>query len=151
MTKNEFLIKAKQAAMNIGVSWPGYWAAEAALESAFGSSRLCTEGNNIFGEKVSLHTPNPYGEIDLPTREYVSGTWIQTTARWVKYPDWDTCFRERLALLKRLAPSFPHYADALAAHSGPDFVCSVSASWSTDPRRCQSVLDIYDLHKDVLA
>lgn len=149
ITKEEFLQKAKQAAMNIGQQWPGYVAAEAALESAWGASQLYLKGNNAFGMKQ--HVVAVYETLDLPTKEYVNGQWITAVAHWVKYPDIETCFRDRQATLLRLAPMIKNYELALAASSGEDFVRFVSLSWSTDPERGQKVMDIYNAHPEVLA
>jgi flagellum-specific peptidoglycan hydrolase FlgJ len=150
MDKNDFLLQMKQAAMNIGASWPGYWAAEAALESGFGSSRLYREANNPFGRKQSVLT-NVYDTLDLPTKEYSNGEWVTVMAHWIKYPDLDSAFRDRLALLNRLSGQYPHYANALKAADGETFIREVSKTWSTDPERGQKVLDIYDAHREVLA
>lgn len=148
MTKLDFLQKAKQAAMNIGQQWPGYVAAEAALESAYGASKLAAEDNNLFGMKQHVHPE--FGTVNLPTREFLHEAWVVVEAPFVKYPDWEACLRDRLNTLMRLAPHYPHYANALAAGDGVTFVREVSATWSTDPERGQKVLDIYNANLEVL-
>lgn len=149
MNVKAFLIQCKQAAMNLGLSWPGYWAAEAALESRYGQSGLAVRANNLFGMKAHHDTP-PEDTLALPTREYINGQWISTTARWMKYPDWEACLRDRQATLVRLAPTYPHYANALAASDGESFVREVSQTWSTDPHRADKVMEIYSDNLDVL-
>lgn len=144
-----FLSKCKQAAMNIGMSWPGYAAAEAALESRYGQSGLAIQANNLFGMK--MHKGTPLEEtLALPTKEFINGAWISTVAHWMKYPDWEACLRDRLATLTRLAPQYPHYQAALDASDGETFVREVSQTWSTDPHRADKVMEIYNENLDVL-
>lgn len=149
MDKQGFLTRAKQAAMNIGMKWPGYVAAEAALESGFGASELAAADNNLFGMKQHIHPV--YGTVNLPTREFLHGQWEKIEAPFIKYPDWETCLRDRLATLTRLAAGYPHYAAGLAAADGPTFINEISKSWSTDPARAGKVLAIYAENQDALA
>lgn len=138
----EFLLKALQAAETAKHIFPEMAACEAALESGFGASKLAVLGNNLFGTKQHRHAI--FGTMSLPTREFFNSAWIQTTADWVKYPDWDSCFADRMATLQRLAPYYPHYAHALAAGSPTTYINEVSLTWSTDPERANHVLAIYD-------
>lgn len=145
MTPNEFLKAAWSAAITAKHPFPEYAACEAALESAWGKSKLANEANNLFGRKQS-HDHPVYETLDLPTKEFLHGQWITTTAHWVKYPSWAADFDDRVALLRRL-PSL--YGPALDATNGRDFVNLVSAHWSTDPERANKVLAIFDNHKEV--
>jgi flagellum-specific peptidoglycan hydrolase FlgJ len=144
MTPSTFLPKAIQAAEESGHIWPEYAACEAALESAWGESQLAKKGNNLFGEK------NPKGSgyptMELPTFEFINGQRIRTTAIWPCFPDWRTSFVERMNVLRRLAPFFPHYGNALAAPDGETFVIEVSKTWATDPDRAAKVLQIHNKH-----
>lgn len=142
MTPHEqFWTNARDAARAAGHIWPEMAACEAALESAWGSSELARADNNLFGTKQHAHPV--FGTHNLPTREWLHNGWVVVNAEWVKYPTLADCFADRMATLKRLAPSFPHYAAALAATSGTQFVIEVSKSWSTDPKRADKVLAIY--------
>lgn len=148
---DDFLLKSAAAARAAGHIFPEYAACEAALESAWGLSRLATEANNLFGQKQA-HPPLPGTEtLSLPTREFLHGAWISVQARWVRFANWESCFRERMALLQSLAAAWPHYAAALRAASGEEFVAEVSRSWSTDPARAGKVLAIYDAHRGIFA
>jgi flagellum-specific peptidoglycan hydrolase FlgJ len=145
--QEEFLVKAFDAARKAAHVFPEYAACEAALESAWGLSRLATEANNLFGQKQS-HPP--VGDsLGLPTKEYLHGAWVWVPAAWVKFVDWAACFAARMALLERLGKAYPTYAAALAAKDGPAFVALVSKKWSTDPQRAEKVLQVWTTHKAV--
>jgi len=129
--------------------FPEYAACEAALESNYGQSLLATEDCNLFGMKQHRHAV--YGTHNLPTREYINGEWISTTAPFVSYPDWGACFADRMATLTRLASVYPHYSAAIHATDGETFIREVSQTWSTDPARADKVLAIYNEYADDLA
>lgn len=144
--QESFLRRAAAAARSAGHVFPNYAACEAALESGWGQSHLATEANNLFGQKQA-HPPLPGTEtLSLPTREYLHGAWVAVQAAWVRFPDWQSCFRERMALLRSLENGYPNYRQALAATTGEEFVRLVSRSWSTDPARGGKVLSMYDAH-----
>jgi len=143
-----FLNKAFSAAQASGHIFPAHAACEAALESAWGTSKLAVLCNNLFGLKAATRGPNPYPLINMPTKEYLHGQWVTQNALWPKYPDWLTAFRERMNTLNRL-PSI--YGEALVATSGEEFVREVSKHWSTDPQRAEKVLQIYRAHGNVFS
>jgi flagellum-specific peptidoglycan hydrolase FlgJ len=126
-------------------------ACEAALESSWGNSQLARDDFNLFGMKQHAHPV--FGTMTLPTREWIGKEkdtqdgnpdgWIQVTASWVKYPDWRACFADRLATLERLSNVLPHYKAALEAPDAQTYIAEVSKTWSTDPRRAEKVLSIY--------
>jgi flagellum-specific peptidoglycan hydrolase FlgJ len=139
-----FLRRALAEATKAQHIFPEMAACEAALESHFGESVLAIQDNNLFGMKAHRHMNPAYGVVNLPTREFENSEWIQTEASWCKYPDWASCFADRITTLKRLASVYPHYAHALEAGSGVTYVREVSQTWSTDPARADKVLTIYD-------
>jgi flagellum-specific peptidoglycan hydrolase FlgJ len=141
-----FLTRACAAARAAGHIFPEYAACEAALESGWGRSRLAVEANNLFGQKQSHPALAGTETISMPTREYLHGHWMTVLANWTKFPGMTECFAERMALLTRLSRTFPHYAAAIKAATGEQYVVSVSQSWSTDPDRAGKVLSIYDAH-----
>lgn len=122
--------------------FPTMAACEAAEESNFGQSRLAKEDFNLFGLKQHEHPT--YGVASFPTREFLGGAWRSVEAQFIKYPDIKTCFEDRMATLKRLAPSYPHYAEALAATDPLEYVRAVSRTWSTDPSRAANCIAIYE-------
>jgi flagellum-specific peptidoglycan hydrolase FlgJ len=148
--QEEFLTKAAEAARAAGHLYPEYAACEAALESGWGLSHLAVEANNLFGQKQAHPALAGTGTLSLPTREFLHGAWVAVEANWVKFADWASCFRERMALLRSLSEAYPNYKTALAAKTGEQFVAEVSKTWSTDPGRAGKVLAVYDCHRAAL-
>lgn len=149
MPREDFIQTTLAEAKRSSHIFPDYATCEAALESGFGSSKLAIIGNNLFGTKQHRHPE--YGDLILPTQEYLDGKWVAISADWIKYPTLAACFEDRMATIKRLASIYPHYAAALQAPDGASFVIQVSQTWSTDPRRAQKVLSIYEQFKGLLA
>lgn len=148
-TQTIFLSRAYRAAQAAHHIFPAFAACEAALESGWGRSQLAVEANNLFGQKQS-HPPLAGTEtIAMPTREYLHGHWLTVSANWAKFADWSECFRARMEVLERLSRAYPHYAAALKAANGEQYVTAVSQSWSTDPERAGKVLEVYDAHTEV--
>jgi flagellum-specific peptidoglycan hydrolase FlgJ len=146
----EFVLATTTQAREAGHPWPEYAACEAALESNYGESQLAREANNLFGMKAHHETPKNQ-VLSLPTKEFKNGQWLTTMAWWCKYATVADCFRDRLATLRRLAPSLLHYKEALEAQSGEAFVESVSLTWSTDPQRAVKVLSIHTQMEEEIA
>jgi flagellum-specific peptidoglycan hydrolase FlgJ len=139
--QRNFLSRAQAEASRASHPFPAMAACEAALESSWGNSQLARDDNNLFGMKQ--HTHPVYDTMNLPTREFVGGKWIETIAHWVKYPDWAACFADRLATLQRLSNAYPHYKAAIDAPDAETYIAEVSKTWSTDPDRAKKVLSIY--------
>ena len=142
--QDTFLRQAAAAARASGHIFSDYAAAEAALESNWGQSRLAREANNLFGQKASAEQGS--STLALPTQEFLGGKWVTVTAHWARFADQAACFRARMALLQRLEHSYPAYARALAAPTGEAFIQEVSRAWSTDPHRADKVLAIHRQH-----
>jgi flagellum-specific peptidoglycan hydrolase FlgJ len=140
--EKQFLDKAAAAANAAAHPFPRMAASEAALESRFGLSELATQDNNLFGMKQHIH--NAYGVASLPTDEFEKGDWEEVGAEWEKYPDWATCFTDRVSTLTRLSKVYPHYAAALRAVTVDTYIREVSQTWSTDPARADKCLAIYN-------
>jgi flagellum-specific peptidoglycan hydrolase FlgJ len=146
-SQDNFLRQASAAARAAGhIFFPDYAACEAALESTWGRSRLAREANNLFGQKQSAEGIDGTASLALPTQESLHGQWVTITAYWARFSDHAACFRARMALLRRLEPSYPAYARALAATTGEVFIEEVSRAWSTDPQRAAKVLAIHRQH-----
>lgn len=147
-SQEKFLKDACASAKAAGHIFPEMAACEAALESTWGVSRLARDAHNLFGRKASHDFMGP--TVSLPTEEFIHGEWVTIAAEWIKFPGVEDCFKDRMALLARLSPEYPHYASALAATDPETFVTEVSKSWSTDPKRASKVISIYRAHKDIL-
>lgn len=139
----QFLVRALAAAQAANHVWPAYAACEAAIESRWGRSAGALD-NNLFGMKQHKHPV--YGTHNLPTKEWNGSLFMPEVDAFVVYPDWASCFRDRMDTLRRLAPSFPHYQRALDAKTGESYIREVSQSWSTDPHRAANVLTVYLFH-----
>jgi flagellum-specific peptidoglycan hydrolase FlgJ len=144
MAPEEFLKLAVQAANEAAHPWPEHAACEAALESAWGESKLAKEARNLFGEKKPKGDKYPF--IKIATHEVLHGLDVVVNADWPIFPDWTTSFFERMCVLRRLAPFYKHYENALCAKDGETFVREVSKSWATDPNRADKVLAIHAKH-----
>lgn len=144
-----FLDRAAQAATMADHPFPRMAAAEAALESAWGTSLLAIQDCNLFGMKQHLHPE--YGTASLPTKEFELGKWITVESNWIHYPNWPDCFHDRLTTLVRLSHGYPHYAAALRAPDAQTYIREVSQSWSTDPQRADKCLAIYTEYVIVMA
>lgn len=143
--EEQFLRKAWSAALAAKHVYAEMAACEAALESGYGRSQLATQDRNLFGMKFHRHPDHPdWGEVSLPTREFLGGKWVSLNSNWIVYPDWASCFSDRMATLERLAPFYPHYKAALTAPNGEEYARQVSQTWSTDPKRAEKVIAIFD-------
>src|SRR5579872_123560 len=98
--QKDWLDRTVEAAKKGGHIFPEMAACEAALESGYGTSQLAVKDNNLFGMKQHQHPV--YGTERLPTREFENGQWKVIEAEWVHYPDYDSCFRDRMLTLIRL-------------------------------------------------
>jgi flagellum-specific peptidoglycan hydrolase FlgJ len=152
--QKQFLDKASQQAEAAGHIFPEMAACEAALESGYGTSGLAIADRNLFGMKQHAHPI--YGTHVLPTKEFVGidkdtdgvkDGWIVVNANWITYPDYAACFTDRMNTLRRLAPVYPHYRNALVAPDPLTYVNEVSQTWSTDPKRAEKVSAIYQAYK----
>jgi flagellum-specific peptidoglycan hydrolase FlgJ len=143
-----FLIDAEKAADIAGHHFPELAACEAAEESRFGTSVLAVTDNNLFGMKQHRHVV--FGTHALPTREFQNGEWAEVIAKFISYPSWAACFKDRMVTLLRLAAVYPHYAAALKATSPEIYVREISATWSTDPQRADKVLAIWRESKQIV-
>ena len=88
--QRQFLSAIKQGAMDGAKEGilPSITAAQAILESGWGSSELAkTPNNNLFGIKNS---EDWHGEIvTVPTQEYLNGDYITVNAAFRKYASWN--------------------------------------------------------------
>ncbi len=114
----------------------GITVAQAALESAWGQSRLSREANNYFGIKA-------YGNHDrvaMPTHEVENGTVKAVTAEFTKFHSMEECFTAR----DRLIATSSLFAEARACPANAEaFARAIAKHWATDPAYAEKVLAIY--------
>jgi len=140
MRRDEFIraaLEAAQTARQRGAPIvPEIAAAQAALESRYGRSKLARLANNLFGIKAG---PSWNGEVlELPTREFdPERGWVETVARWRRYASWEQCFEDYGAIIARL-PWFADAAEAARRGDAVGFLEGILArpgepGWATDP------------------
>ncbi len=139
MTRTEFLTAASAAAVECSRAsgFPaGITVAQAALESAWGRSRLSREANNYFGIKAHGGLP----DIEMSTTEVRHGEAVRCSARFARYGSMQACFADRDRIIATLAC----YADARVAKRDPEaFLCTLAVHWATDPDYADKVLQVY--------
>lgn len=136
MTIQEFYDHAKAAKAQGAPIHPGIAAAQAALESAYGTSQLSAIHYNYFGIKGTYNGQS----VLYPTKEEVNGQLITVQARFKSYPNATHCFTDYGDIIKRL----PWYQDAEdACNVAHDFLAGLVAKrdslgkvlepgWATD-------------------
>lgn len=102
--------------------------AQAALESAWGASKLAKQGCNLFGVKADRSWTGKI--LELPTYEFVNGQRITVVAKWRSYPDWLACLLDRAEFFRKN----PRYAKCFAETTGDGWARAVAAAgYATDP------------------
>ncbi len=139
MTESEFLTLATAAALASSQTSglpPGITVAQAALESAWGTSLLARRAQNYFG--IKTHRGLPW--IALPTLEYRNGRAFWTEARFTRYASIEECFADRDRIILTVAC----YADARACTVDPEVLArALARHWATDPHYADKLLKVY--------
>lgn len=143
MTRSDFLRQAMAAAKAASAKsgFPaGITVAQAALESAWGQSRLSREANNYFGIKA-------YGKRDrvaMPTHEVENGMVKAVTAEFAKFESMAECFVAR----DKLIATSSLFAEARACPANAEeFARAIAKHWATDPAYAEKVLAIHGRFK----
>lgn len=142
-TQIEWVKATATSAQTAGHIFPEMAGCEAALESDYGNSTLAKEGFNLFGMKQHAHPI--YGNLALPTKEFLGGEWEVVGAMWIKYPSLVECFTDRMATLNRLKGEYLEYQEALDATDALTYVRAVSKRWSTDVDRAGKCIAIFEV------
>ncbi len=139
MTKQEFLAAAMDATRKVSASsgFPaGITVAQAALESAWGNSKLSREANNYFG--IKAHGKHAW--VEMPTVECSDGRETATKAKFARYASMEQCFECR----DRLIASGALYAETRAAAGDPEkFARALAKRWATDPQYAEKLMAVY--------
>lgn len=109
--------------------------AQAALESAWGSSRLAQSGCNLFGVKADKSWK---GAITvMPTREFVNGKPVTVQAKWRSYASWLECLLDRAEFFQKNK----RYAKCFAETTGEGWARAVAAAgYATDPQYAAKIV-----------
>lgn len=146
MTPKDFIAAISPAAIesaritNVPAS---FTIAQAALESAWGSSELAKQAFNLFGVKADKGWTG--NVLIMPTREFIKGKWVVVNASWRKYAGW-------LGAINDHAKFFavnPRYRLAMTGQrTGEDFARQIAlAGYATDPKYADKVISVIRQHK----
>lgn len=144
MTPEDFiaaLAPAASASMLTTKIYSSFVLAEAALESAWGTSQLVTQAKNIFGVKSD---PSWKGKIfSLRTREFFHGEWVIVPANWRLYDTWEDCISDHAAFLLNNS----RYKPAFQTTNVEDFTKAIQAcGYATDPAYSTKIINIINAH-----
>lgn len=111
--------------------------AQAALESAWGSSKLAKRGFNLFGVKADRAWKG--STLNMDTAEYINGQRVMLPATWRAYSDWLDCLTDRSAFFRRN----PRYAKCFAETTGEGWCrAAQAAGYATDPQYANKLISI---------
>lgn len=109
--------------------------AQAALESAWGASKLARDGMNLFGVKADKAWHGP--TVTMKTAEYIKGKRVIVDALWRAYPNWQACLDDRAAFFRKN----PRYSKCFAETTGEGWCRAVAAAgYATDPEYAQKLV-----------
>ena len=135
--KDDAMVSAAQTKV-----YASFSIAEAALESAWGSSKLAIQGHNLFGVKADKSWTGD--TISFRTREYLNKQWVFVNALWRKYPSWLGSFNDHAAFLHQNK----RYAKAFLAGSVEEFTIAIAnAGYATDPLYASKIIAIIKQHE----
>ena len=145
MKPQDFISKIKDDAMVSAAQskiYASFSIAEAALESAWGSSMLALQGHNLFGVKADKSWTG--NTITFRTREFLNGRWCFVSALWRKYPSWLGCFTDHAEFLHHNK----RYEKAFLAKSVEEFIVEIAnAGYATDPLYASKIISIIKEHQ----
>lgn len=117
--------------------------AQAALESAWGTSGLAQRSKNLFGIKdFNPDQPNPlYSSALYPTQEFVSGQWVTIQAAFRQYATWLDSLQDYADFIF----GNPRYCPALRVRNQATAYMHQlqECGYATDPAYASSVIDVY--------
>lgn len=116
--------------------------AQAAIESAWGESRLAVEGKNLFGIKAGKAWKGPV--LQMPTREYIGKEWRTVLAPWRVYPNWQASMEDHARFLLEN----PRYTPALRLvdHARAFASALQACGYATDPAYADKLRLVMDKH-----
>jgi flagellum-specific peptidoglycan hydrolase FlgJ len=140
MAPQEFLdtlLPAAQACQRKTGIPASFTLAQAALESAWGASKLAKQGCNLFGVKADKSWTGSV--LEMPTYEYVKGQRITVIAKWRSYPDWLACMLDRAEFFRKN----PRYTACFKQTAGEGWARAVAAAgYATDPEYANKLCSV---------
>ena len=116
--------------------------ADAALESAWGTSKLSVQGHNLFGVKADSSWTGD--TISFRTREFLNKKWVFVNALWRKYPSWLGSFTDHAEFLR----DNKRYEKAFLADNVEEFTIAIAnAGYATDPIYASKIISIIKQHQ----
>jgi flagellum-specific peptidoglycan hydrolase FlgJ len=138
MTKEEFVRQAYGVALASSrrSGMPALvTAAQAALESNWGQSKLSREANNYFGIKAH----GSHERIQMSTEECEHGEKIEVRAEFAKYRSLEDCIQCRDGILLHGAV----YAGARELRGDDEgFIREMAKHWATDPKYAEKLQEM---------
>lgn len=115
--------------------------AQAALESAWGTSGLTKKGNNLFGIKGK----GPAGSCTMPTTEYVNGKPIKVDAAFRAYNNWGESIADHTKLiLGGVSWDRNKYKKVIGVDGRMAAKEIQKAGYATDPKYADKLIAIMD-------
>ncbi|WP_342576450.1 glycoside hydrolase family 73 protein [Paenibacillus sp. FSL M8-0142] len=115
--------------------------AQAALESAWGTSGLTKKGNNLFGIKGR----GPAGSCTMPTTEYVNGKPIKVDAAFRAYNNWGESIADHTKLiLNGVSWDRNKYKKVIGVDGKTAAREIQEAGYATDPKYADKLIAIMD-------
>lgn len=153
MRPSDFILKllpAAQACERASGIPTSFTLAQAALESAWGTSTLFNRGMNIFGVKAdkSWHGPTQV----ILTKEFRAGKMVKEPALWRVYSSYEECLLNRVTFFR----TNPRYDKCWDETTGEGWAKAVAkAGYATDPDYAKKLIAImrgrnmsqYDVNK----
>jgi flagellar rod assembly protein/muramidase FlgJ len=147
MSPQDFISAISEAAKLSGASDPSrripasFTAAEAALESGWGKSRLSTDGKNLFGVKADKAWRGDV--LSINTLEFINGEPKNVPANWRRYQSWQECIDDHAAFLR----DNPRYSECFKSQNGEEFARAVAAAgYATDPNYAEKIISVIHAH-----
>ena len=136
--KRKFIERFAQPVLNAveGTTlFPSVMIAQAALESAWGTSSLSASFNNLFGIKAD---PSWKGRsVTMPTREYLNGKYVTIDDAFRAYDDPADSVRDRVKFLQ----DNPRYRQVFEAKTPSEQAQALQAAgYATDPQYASKII-----------
>lgn len=115
-------------------------AAQAALETGWGSKIIQTVSGTLSHNLFGMKSNNTSEEsIDIHSKEFVLGNWIDKISSFKAYPDWDSSIRDYVDTLRDSS----RYAEVLATADPSRYVEALQdAGYATDPKYAAKLKDV---------